>query len=248
MIVGLVSTYMEGQLAADAVASCRPACDLVGVFEGKIGDAPDSGNAPDSGTPSVWSPGKNTVYAPTGGVWGSDALKRTYMLEWAKGRHATGKQRTEPLWVLWVDGDEVLMWGEYLRAMVAHAEASTGAGGFGLRIQELDGSCAMTRNRIQRADMVQRYLVGASQVELTNGMVVVLPNEPLCGAGGIPVGFGVDMPTDPAEQADLLAYRRPPLQGEPHLLHRSILRDPARAAERQHLPEARSFDVGAGGP
>ena len=66
-------------------------------------------------------------------------------------------------------------------------------------------------------------------------MTVALPNVPICTAGGIPIGE-IKERNDP-----LLALNRPPLIGEPHLLHRHGLRNPEREAPRLHNEEEKSF-------
>lgn len=258
MIIGLVSCYREGRLLLGAARSAAAGCHLVGVFEGPIGKVADW---KDEGLPSPLAEAaklKRVIVAPNNRQgWASEAEKRSYMLEWAKGKHATNRQANEPLWVLWVDGDEVLMWGEHLIDWCDRAQGETGAGGFSMRIVELDGSVALAHGRIFQAHYVQRFLVAASQVELTGGVVVTMPNEKVCRAGGVPWGAVpmrqlpdqtiAPVGADSDEMEMFLARHRPPLAGEPHILHRSMLRDPKRGVQRMHEAEGESFRELTGG-
>lgn len=220
MIVGLVSCYREGRLVAGAVRSALAACDVVHVAEGPWGEAPDVGEPSDL---ERWHKPRKPKPRAAGGVyvrygrWEDDAAKRTWLLEQTR-------PYDPPVWGVWVDGDELLLWGEYLRDMVARAETETGTGGFGLRLVELDGSVAMCQGKVIRCENVRRYLVSSYQVELLNGMTVALPNVPHWDwQRGGPTGH------------------RPPLAGEPHLLHRSGLRAGERAELRGHDAEAQWF-------
>lgn len=250
MIVGLISSYRDGRLLVGAVRSLVPACNLIGVFEGPVGKAPATGEE------SPWKEIHKIQCVRTfiDPAHVDEAAKRTSMLMWAQGHHRAAytnvKGGPHPLWIVWVDSDEVLLWSEYLPDMIERAQQETGTGGFPLRIVELDGSVALGRNRVMRGDMIAKLLLGASQVELVNGMVVALPNEKLCAAGGIPAGAwpheaqgDLLRPVEPdhPRAQEYLGVYRPPVAGEPHILHRSVLRDKERGAERQHLPEAEWF-------
>lgn len=233
MIYGLVSSFREGVLLDNAVRSAAVGCDQVLICEGPVNNAPATG-------PESWvgAGGLSQNVTMRYGEWESDAAKRTDLLRWAQDLNAL--RCWGPAWALWVDGDEALIWPEYLSDLTARAEYETGAGGFGIRIVEMDGSVAMCSGKIIRLDAVERYLVSSYQVELAGGMVVALPNVPICGAGGIPLG-DYD-PSMPSEERDAwLAKHRPPLQGEPHLLHRSGLRAPTRTTERLHKAEGDWF-------
>lgn len=203
MIVACVSSYAEGSL----IDSCLDSADMLEhTFraEGAVGE---------------------------GERWKDDAAKRTHLLQLAKHAYPKSQRKGERLWVLWLDGDELLLWGEYLKDMTARAEAETGAAGFPLRLVELDGSVAMCQGKIVDADVIRKYLHSSYQVELHTGMVVALPNVKICSAGGMPVRPADGWPEGDELEA-YLARHRPPLHGEPHLLHRSVLRDPGRNVRR----------------
>jgi hypothetical protein len=226
-VVALISSYKEGTLLDSCVRSVRRHVDDVIVFEG-----PTDGIAHGS-TPLRLS----TLTSVRYGNWKSDAEKRTAMLLFA----LKATRLVKPLWVLWLDGDEVLLHGEYLRDWINRADKVSGAGGFPLRLVELDGSVALCHGKLVRGDLVKRYVESSYQLELLNGVTIAVPNEPICAAGGIPLNRpeglkGADIFDDP----DLLAWlgrNRPPLIGEPHLLHRSLLRDPDRDVPRLHEAE-----------
>lgn len=227
MIVGLVSTYREGRMAASAVRSLQACADVVHVLEGPIGDAPDAGKLTD------WrSFRKDQTVHVHGGLWPSDAAKRTELLGFTR-------RYPPPVWAVIVDGDEILMHGEYLPDLIEHVEAKDDASGettfaFPLRIMEVDGSCAILGGRVLRADLVDAYLISSYHLLLRNGVEVSLPNEPLRFAG--------EPDLAPVEGESIERQRRRPLAGEPHILHRSFLRAPQRAAQRQNVAEATEFE------
>lgn len=246
VIVGLISSYDEGSLLAGAVRSLLPACDRVGVFEGPIGDNP---MPPKDAIQHVYALAGKELHIAELRRYADAADKRNVCLMWAKSVQA--------VWAIWLDGDEVLLWGEYLRDMIHRAEQEaqgpeTAIGGFPLRVVELDGSVALSNNRIVSTPIVRQYLHDAYQAELANGMVVALPNEKVCGAGGVPYGafphdqlpggefVPVQDPSHPRVQ-EYLARHRPPVAGEPHVLHRAVLRDPGRGARRLSEVEAEWF-------
>lgn len=236
MIFALISSYKEGDLLRSCVQSAHRGCDRVALFEGPVGNDAES----DDSTHLDIATGVREFVWTKIGRWASDADKRNDMLLWAKSRfrNLNGQDDKDPLWVLWLDGDEVLVWGEYLRDWCGRATQETGAGGFPLRLVEMDGSVAHCYGKIIRAGVVKAYLQSSLQVQLHNDMVVALPNVQICGPGGIPTGWG-----DGQEiKVEDLAIKRPPLQGEPHLLHRSLLRDPSRVARRMHEDEATWFE------
>jgi hypothetical protein len=240
MIVGLCSSFREGRLAESAVRSLLPACDRVVVLEGPIGDAPTAGPATD--WPSVRRAGRVLVKE---GRWGSDAEKRTAMLHEAKRGYATynerGASRGGPgLWGVILDGDEVLLHGEllpdYLDALPAEAL------GFSLHLMELDGSCSYIPNRVLRLDRITRWILSSYAFEI-DGVAVSKPNVKILDAGEPDSAEWVDVGDGHTRQ------RRRPLAGEPHILHRSVLRPAERQArvQRQHEAEAESFEELLGG-
>lgn len=239
-IVALISTYQEEELIASVI---RSAIHLDGII---VADGTtDSGKATaNRNRYTVGGEFEEAFRKRVGlkdfydfqylcGHWNSDAHKRTEMMDFAKGQ-LIGKESD---WALWLDGDEVLLWGQYLHDHCSRADHVTGTGGTTLKIVEYDGSVAECFGKLIKLDAVKRYIMSSYEIELSNGMTVALPNVPLCTAGGLPIG-NITSPDDP-----LLAKNRPPLQGEPHLLHRHGLRSPEREALRMHDTEGESFSA-----
>lgn len=249
MIVGLVSTYMEGPLALAAVGSALEACDAVVVMDGPLRGVEAKGHPTPVDVLDRMARDHRERLTVTVGEWRDDAAKRTMLLEWAKRLHRAADDN-EPLWCLWVDGDEQVQSPQNLQHWCYRADrhGTTGAGGFAMRIVELDGSVAYGYGRVFRGDLVERFLVAASQVELVGGMVVGLPNDKICSAGGMPVspedGWRF-LQRDPDAMEAYLARHRPPLIGEPHILHLSYLRHPDRT-DRQYRAEVAAVEGLAG--
>lgn len=229
-VVGLLPSFAEGELGFAAARSLQPACDVILVAEGPIAYAPDE--------PQKWPSLKRTHVAY--GSWPSDAGKRNGLLERAK-RWASGRE----FWIVWLDGDELLLYPDHLRLWVERAEREqwddSGSdlkvtGGFPLRLVELDGTTVQAMGRIIRGDLVEEYRHSISEVKLVGReSSMPLPNVPNWAPGYTSEG-GRAVPAE-----DVTGYCRPPLQGEPHILHLSALRDPARQAERQSEAELRGY-------
>ncbi len=194
------------------------------IFEGPV-----EGNKPE-GPPSVIGTAGKPVYLE--GAWETDAAKRTAMLTLAK-RKWPGE-----LWGLWLDGDEILLWGEYLRDWILRVSQQGSkenpVGGWPLALVELDGTTTLCMGKLVRLDLIRSYLISSSYIELVNGDRRTV--------GNVDYWNPVDGPTVFAEDGKPHWRARPPLQGEPHLQHRPILRDRGRGVERQHRAEARNFE------
>lgn len=242
MIVGLVSSFREGRLVAGAIESLRPACDVVLVLEG-----PAPAEREPSGPESElrrFDRAQDVIVRR--GAWQSDAAKRSELADWARVRWARARASRGPLWLLVLDADELLLWGEYLPDYLAWLDGEPDAirnatGGFPLRHVEPDGSVHLSYGRVLNGLQVRRYLVSGYQLELASGLVVALPLLPLCSAGGIPLAPAEGPPRDEHERDLWLAQHRPPLAGEPHVLHRHPLRQRGRAEQRMHDDEAAWF-------
>lgn len=222
-IAALISYYDEKDLLPSCIKSAQY-CDMRMMFSGPT-NADE--NICDHGTAVQY----NLIQYP--GIWKSDADKRTDMLVAAQEL-----LHDDPdYWALWLDADEILLWGEYLHDLCRRAEIETATGGAAIKIVEYDGSVANCFGKLIKLESIKRYVMSSYEVELNNGMTVALPNVPICTAGGIPIGE-IKEATDP-----LLATNRPPLQGEPHLLHRHGLRDPRRSVQRLHDAESESFQT-----
>jgi hypothetical protein len=222
-IVGLVSCFREGELVQAAIKSLA-ALDHTLVFEGPV-----EGNLDAAGQPSLLPKPGQRLSVVRGGPWASDAGKRTKMVEWVRKRPWLNDP--EGTWGLWLDGDELLLWGDYLRDWLLRVseqgDEENPVAGWPLPLVELDGTVVICMGKLLRIDLVQRYLASSSYIELVDGSRRTVGNVPYWNVKDGPL---------------LEHWRaRPPLQGEPHLLHRPILRSKGRDVERQHAAEARAF-------
>lgn len=215
-IVGLVSTWNEGRLVHLCVKSLLDACPTVVVFDGPFGATPPEGESSD------FEPFKNDPRVIVKrGRWDTQAEKLNAMVAWACNRYAE-----RPLWGMNLDGDEVLIDGEFLPDVLRKASELDPTGEKGtvprMFVQELDSSTVVNGSHLVRLDVIDRYLVSGTQV--------------LLKTSSIPVAFA----NTPAN--------RWPMQGEPHILHRSRFRLGEREAleARAHISaEANWFETAA---
>jgi hypothetical protein len=222
-VVGLISSWKDGELVAGAARSLLPACDKVYVYDAPIVGAGDEGET--SSFERAYS-GNSLRVRHSRAQFEDDAAKRTALLKWAQHEQGPGT------WAVVLDSDEVLLWAEYLRDFLALAAVRpvTAAGGFPLRLVELDGSVALVSSRVFPLHALDRYELSVHTVWLKDAPApIALPNQQVCYMHGAPLNA-----TDPR--------CRPPLQGEPHILHRTMLRDVSRQVERQHEAEGRWFE------
>lgn len=223
MIVGLISSHREGWLVRGAIETALEGCDTVLVFEGPVGGATDAGE------PSALDKLPSGVVVKRS-EWASDATKRTQMVRWAQERLG-GNERV--LWGLWLDGDELLCNGRWLPDYIRRVEAG-GDHGFTIRIVELqDGSIARAPSRIFRADLIDHYVHGAYQfLAKGSSVVVTLPNQPES-----------DIEWQKDRQAHETMFMRPPLPGEPHIVHRAFLRPPSERVRLHQVETAEAQKV-----
>lgn len=227
-LIGLVSSYCEGPLTLSAVESLREACDHVVCFDGPVD------NASPSGEPSLFPRG-NGKLTVRHGSWLTDAEKRTDLLGWARERPWLQGEA----WGIWLDGDELLMYGENLRDWIWRykegAPENEKVGGFPLPLVELSsGDVSLCFGKVVRLDLIAAYLISSSWVLLESGDEIGLPNQPVWSWRHGPL-WATDEDGTPHPRC------RPVVAGEPHLLHRSQARSPKRLVERQHEAEARAW-------
>ena len=226
-IISLISVFEESEHMLQSCIYSARWSDEIFVFDGTT---QAESNVLKQSHIKIASGRHGTPYHFYSGQWRSDADKRTEMLMEAKAWD-------QDSWALWLDGDEILNYGEFLKDLCYRAEEETSTGGTTIRIVEYDGSVAQCYGKLIRVGNISKYLMSSYEVELTSGLTVALPNVPICSAGGIPIGE-IKERDDP-----ILALNRPPLIGEPHLLHRHGLRSPEREAPRLHDVEAESFQT-----
>lgn len=227
MIVGLVSTWREGTLPRNAVASLLECCRWVLVCDGPVGELEVAGAETDLGELAR----AKGVCLWTGDSWRTEHEKRNAMLEWAKRRGWP-----TPLWGVYLDGDELLIGARYLPDLIDAATALAPAGedtaSIPLLITEANWSVGKV-HRVIRLDLLERHVLSMSQFLFRGSSTVVT--------------FPLQATWAPGEP--MTPHNRPPFQGEPHIHHRSYYRP--TQAERPRLSaleveDFRRLEAGAG--
>lgn len=229
-VVGLVSSFREGRLTVGCVRSLHAVgLDDLLISEGPAGELPEGiMEAPASEWPEGMAELVNT------GRWRTDGRKRDAMLKEAKRRHALRGE--EPLWGVWLDGDELLAHGEYLRdrlqAVLWEDEISGRAPTLNVPLwtREPDNSLAITGGRLVRLDLIDSYEISVSVVRSVGG------SEQGLGNVSTDARLWLDLWLAAVESGRMLAWPPGPL--EPCIVHRSHLRHPARRGLRLHKQEA----------
>src|ERR1035437_7728422 len=230
IIVGCIISYKEGTLIQGAIRSLFPTCREVYVWEGPC----QEGAEQITGTTELgkWKTNKKVIYKE--GTWETDSQKRNDILAAIQLKWLDDKRRkNQAVWMVVIDADELLVWGEYLQDWLEMApdnqfaipilrtetgvkqEKLTVTEGLILQKKEplIDAIgifADKAPTRCIRADMMKRYVVGCYQIELTNGVVIRIGHE---------------------------RAPRIPQQGEPHIHHRSYLRNKDRAELRLNKGE-----------
>lgn len=240
VLAGLMPTYREGALAANAARSLIDArLDEIMVWEGPAGEA----RCEDA--PATDLEGALPFVSFREGRWESDAAKRTQMLRTLLKRHPG---RT--VWGVLLDADELLVNGAHVRDLVrckTWEDEERGAsladpdnlptGGIPLRIVEYDGTVCFAFERVLRLDTLRRFVVSNLIVETVFG------NEMRIGHVAETLEAEAKMRQATIREASEEGWefpRRlvpPPLPGEPVIVHRSHLRHPARRSLRLHEQE-----------
>lgn len=249
IVAGMVSTYLEGRLARAAIESVAAVeLDALYVFEGAAG-APldvDAGLADELET---WLPGGDTTSGEYWGArlvvhrgrWRTDGRKRNEMLQRLKADYPG-----ERIWAVVVDADEVLVDGRYLRDRLSWIDARDRLSGasiatpdnppmarWPLRLIESDGSISLITARVFRADLLRSIDHSSSVVTNVAGV------RDGWGNYGEVTAAWIGQWLQAIDRGHMIAW--PPLSCEPHLVHRSNLRHPARATLRMSEQEAGEF-------
>lgn len=211
--------------------------DHVVIFEGPAGEPlPNEDECPE--TYLIGDNGDGFVHTRMG-AWRTDAEKRTAMVEYCR------RWRDQaPVWGVWIDGDEVLVNGEYLRDHLNVLDWQNDPAepylGWPMHLVELDGGVTLCRGKCVRIDLIDGYSVSSSVFRNALGI--------MHGEGNLPVriseyqakvaGAIRGLPLSQQALARDRLMLPPPLPCEPYLLHRSALRHPARRGLRMHEQEA----------
>ena len=231
-LVCAMPTYREGPLARSALESVLGHVDEVIVWEGPAGAVHVPDVAPETPLVELAELGAHTRVD----TWTADHDKRTAMLKYAKERW-----HDRPLWIVWLDADEILvnaggirdairaqMWEDEVQGRSIVKPDNTPTGGLVIRYVEADGSVSKEWGRCIRADVIRRYVVSNLMLETVLGQQLRL---------GRRQEHAGEWRDPRARVHGEYLVLDPPLPGEPCFVHRSHLRHPARAALRLHEAE-----------
>lgn len=208
-IVCFISTYREGKLPRGAIRSALKATPHIIVFEGLTESEHVEGEATSLGR-------QYRQYLKEIAVWKSETEKRNAMLAYAR------RFFRNDFWILILDGDEILVWGEYLRDWLDVLKPGADSAENVVPLKRTEASTAWIENedgvkvtngiytdiapsRLYHSSIIHSYYVGCWQFHTPDGQIAVMSHR----------------------QSD-----RPPAYGEPHIHHRSYLRRHDRAEFR----------------
>lgn len=209
-IVVLISSYKEGRLIQGAIRSaltCDP--EMVLIFDGMTEQGEIPGDETDIG--QSWN--SNQVIFRSHRDFPSESKKRTAML------HMAQDFLEGDFWILTLDADEALVFGEFLPDWIGVLEPGYPESGENV-VPIKRTEAAWTPERGIHADIAPSRLIHSSIVKRWKVSTLVVQT---------PDNREVILSHVPAE--------RMPLHGEPHILHRSFLRRNERAAIRAHKGE-----------
>lgn len=227
-VICCISSYKEGQLIQGAIRSVHRHVHSIFVCEGAT--EPEMPEENESYIPTdlgPYSPQAGISFTRSGlsyyeGTWKSEADKRSSIL-----RDARRVLPFADFWILVLDADEILVWGEYLvdylsvlnpgrnsvenvpslkrteAAMVPYRE--------NMQSDEIYANrpvgvwTDLCPSRCYHSSLIERYSVGAWQIITQNGQTAYLDNKP---------------------------SERTPAFGEPHIHHRPYLRRGERKSLR----------------
>lgn len=202
----LISSYREGELIQGAIYSASACADRIIVWEGST----NAKASPTAGERTKIGRQQLEVDQLHSGIWRDEASKRNEMLQAARDHYR------KPFWILTLDADEILLWGEYLGDWLnalrpGYPRSDQNVAPLKLTVPGFDDE---TKNGpvtyVQPSRLVHSSLIGG----YTNGLVLAT--------------------TPSGDKLDFSAYRsgNPPVFGEPHIHHRYYLRRPDRAKMR----------------
>jgi hypothetical protein len=243
IVVGFVSCYREGRLVRGAIDSVLEVeLDRLYVFEGPAGEPLENEEElPASELEGYdFHPAADDIVIHRG-RWRTDGRKRDAMLQRAKADYPAG-----PVWAVTVDADEVLVNGRYLRDRLAWLVANDERRGaststpdnppmarWPLHLVEHEGSMSLITARVYRVDLLRSIDHSSSVVTNVAGVQDGWGNYAASSAEFTRRWF------EAVDRGAMIAW--PPLPCEPHLVHRSNLRHPGRAALRMSAQEQREF-------
>lgn len=214
-IVCFLSTYREGKLPQGTIRSVLKVTQDIICFEGLTEANHVPGPETDLGAYKRFMVRKAN--------WESESAKRTDMLMYARR-----KFRDEEFWMLLLDGDEILVWGEYLRDWLNVLEP-------GFESQENFVPIKVT----EAATRLIKLDVNGTEIEVPNGALTFVTSSHLYHSSVIDhYHVGAWQIVTPFEgriaALDNRDSERPPSYGEPHIHHRPYLRRYERKEFRAH--------------
>lgn len=216
-----ISSYKEDRLIQGTLRSIQPLLSFskVLIFEGptsehRLDDCPDTNLG-------HWI----TKYGVHTGEWETEAAKRNEMLELSR-EYWDGN-----FWILTIDADEILVWGEYLIDWLnalkpGYPESEENVASLKMTVPGWEGEkrelqTFVSPSRLLHSSMIERYEIGLLKIRT---------------------------PTGQEGWFDTLPSQGPPFYGEPHIHHRYYLRRPERANlrgyELEYQERARELEKG----
>lgn len=246
-VVGLMSTWREGDLARLAHASLQDAAlDRLYVFEGATSHTPP---AVGEATPELAGFVKLRSYP-------SDAAKLTACIDVVKQSSA---YHGHPLWGLWLAGDEILVNGRFLRDLLQRVQWEDERLGrsildpdngptFSVPVTQVehDGSLGRVLSRCVRVDLIKRYVASSHVIELVNGAIIQHGSRPLT-LDDLPqmqaiTAAAIEMDDARQDEISNRVFVPPIFACEPYTVHRPQLRHPDRQSVRMHEQEQRELE------
>lgn len=239
-LVGLVSSYHEGRLLQGCLRSLEAAePDRILVYEGPAGD-PLPPEALAAAPVSAW--GDTRCHT---GRWRTDARKRNEMVQEAKRIVWADGNEDGEVWGVWLDGDEVLHGGEWLRDILQSVSwrdaeerrlnpEALPTVRYPLRKIEPDGTMSTTGSRLVRLDLIRSIDVSVSVVTTAAGI------EEAWGDRLDDSQLWIRLFLQAIDAGRMIGW--PPLPCEPVIVHRSHLRHPARSGLRMHHQEKEELE------
>ena len=219
-IATLISSYKEGSLIQGAIRSVQ--CLDNPIFVGDGRHSKDELLGDDTDITELL--GSKNLFIVSGEKWDSETEKRNWHLNWV--RNWFDERRIKSFWILTLDADEILVWGEYLQdwlnALNPYADGNyTQECIVPLKRTEAEWNKKAGRfvtdtapSRCIHSSVIDRYLVGTLRFATPDNKEVSLHHYP---------------------------SKNPVMYGEPHIHHRHYLRRFGREMVRASNQEEKEW-------
>ena len=211
-IIALISSYKEGSLIQGTIRSIYDVAMKIIIFDGKHQEEDIEGPATNLG---IYHNAERVYFLH--GEWDSETDKRNAMLECAKSRFAIADSG---FWILTIDADEILVWGEYLPDWLEALNPGYPGDENIVPIKRTEMQLHPTTknvwtdlapSRLVHSSMIKEYLVGCWKIKTPDDLEGFLNH------------------VSPAPM--------PAVPGEPQIHHRAYLRRNARSKHRSSQGE-----------